>query len=196
MILEKPSVLILSGSRSIMSKIIEGFNNALQTGTKPENYFGSYEYTSKNKQPIGKYVVKKIASLIEAQEDNNLFDPHFKGFADNTYNRGGECFYRIDGNSATLDEKFYHLLELCTFWEPEFHISNCSGIKSIDGANPYNMTITSDFAFKFTTGVRKEQLDSFWLELIIPMILEDDYSNEEKQCKDKAKEYAKNLKNP
>lgn len=201
MFLTEPSALILHGSIGKMKKIIEGFNDAVNPDDEPDNdssngnsddssFFDVYGYS----QPIGKFVIRKISKMIEASGENILFDPHFKEFRNNSYQRGGEGFYRRDRTSATLDEEFDYLFDLCTYWEPEFHIRNCGGIVSLTNTSPYNMTITSDFAFKFTSGVRKEQLDLFWTSIVIPIIQEDDYSAEEKECADNVKAYLEKIK--
>lgn len=192
-IFREPSVLILHGSTLKMRKIIEGLDNAINPNDPNDDFndpssFGGYS----RDQRIDKYVIKKISKKIEDKE-NVLYDPHFQELRDNSDARGGECFYRRDRTSATLDEKFCYLFELCAYWEPEFYIRNCGGIVS-SISTPYNMIITSDLALKFKASVKKEELDQFWMSIVIPIIQEDDYSTEKTECVENARNYSDRLK--
>jgi|APSaa5957512535_1039671.scaffolds.fasta_scaffold109426_1 hypothetical protein len=186
-----PSVLIIHGSVSKMNVITESLDVKINPeDDSEETSFKSYGYD----RPIQKHIVKKITNSIEKTGNNLLYDPHFKKLDINDDDRGGECFSNRNGLSAKEDVKFCYLFELCSYWEPELHIRNCWGIVSESENKPYNMNIKADFSFNFTSGVKKNQLDNFWINGILPIIQEDNYELEEKECEEKSKKYSRFLK--
>jgi len=195
MFLKDPSVLILHGSSRLMNKIIDGFDHTNEPKPPNDNpkknnsFFGGYG----DDQHINKYVIKKITKEIERVGENILYDPHFMELTNSQDNRGGECFYRNNDTSATLDEKFCYLFELCTYWQPELRVHNCGGIRSESPTKPYKMSIKSDFSFTFSYGVKVEQLNQFWSSVIIPIIKFDNYDEEKKDCLEEAKMYSELL---
>lgn len=196
-ICENPSVLVLHGSRSIMSFVKDGLEKEIHNvdhsdpDQEPEKYFVGYDGFS---DVINKHVIKKIVKAMEGQSKKNiLYDPHFQKLAENRDLRGGEGFYRRDNTSAFKDEKFCYLYELCTYWQPEMYIYTCAGILSPSNNTPITVTIYSDFSFRFSHGIPKEHLDSFWIKLILPIIKEDNYQQEETECKEIAKAYLEKI---
>ena len=191
----EPSALIIHGSIEKMDRITKVLDDKLHGGDDGEDdpngnprppSFNPYHHFA---SPLGKYIVRKITKRIEEAGNNLLFDPHFKRLDDNNDVRGGECFWRRDGHSATEDERFCYLFELCSYWEPELFIRNCGGIRSVSNSTPYNMTISADFSFRFTSGVKKEELDQFWTSFILPILLEDSYDEEQTECVESSRNY-------
>lgn len=195
---QDPSVLIIHGSRGMMDKVIDGLERALHYDNdpkqpnrrnpeeSPEPFFTPYGSSN----PFNKYVVKKIVKQMEAQNTRNiLYDPHFQQLRDNADIRGGECFWRRDGVSASQDERFCYLFELCTFWEPELLISTCGGISSLTASDRIKVTINSDFSFTFSKFIRKEELDVFWNSLILNILRENNYEEEMTECVQPARDY-------
>lgn len=203
LICQEPSTLIIHGSRRVlMERVVEGLERAIHFNNDPRQpnrrnpddspapFFIPYDNNSFNK-----FVVKKIVKRMEeAHERNILYDPHFQQLRDNVDIRGGECFWRRDGISASEDERFCYLFELCTYWAPELLIASCGGINSLTINDRIKVTINSDFSFTFSKFIRKEHLDIFWNSIVLPILIENNYDQERIECVQSATDYEARLK--
>lgn len=193
LICSEPSVLILHGSRQLMTDVVPQLERAIHNipetddETPRDPFFIPYSFERSD----GKYIVRKIVKRMEAfNERNILYEPHFEKLRENTQIRGGQSFHRRDGKSAILDNEFCYYFDLCTFWTPELSIYSCGGITCPQITEPITVKINSDFSFGFSHDIPKQNLDTFWNSLILPIILEDDYSEEQTECVEKAREFA------